>query len=51
MTLAYAAYPPSARCITVVIYCVMDDGFVMDDGLESFSSEIMPNLKKQFEFI
>jgi hypothetical protein len=50
MALAYAAHPPLARCITVVIYYVslsMLYKFVMDDGLESFSSEIMPIFLKK----
>ena len=55
MTLAYAARPPSACCIIAVIYCVISlmlYKFLMDNGLESFSSELMPNfLKNQFEFI
>ena len=39
MTLAYAARPPSACCITAVIYCVilsMLYKFVMADGLKRF---------------
>jgi hypothetical protein len=55
MALAYAARPLSTCCITVVIYCVISSmlyKFVMDNGLESFSSEMMPNfLKKSIEFI
>jgi hypothetical protein len=55
MALAYAAQSLSSRCITMVIYCVILSilyKFVMDDGLESFSSEMMPNFfKNQFEFI
>jgi hypothetical protein len=49
MALAYTAHPPSARCITVMIYCVISSilyKFVMDDALESFSSEMMPNFFK-----
>ena len=37
MTLAYAARPPSACCITAVIYYIISSmlyKFVMDDGLE-----------------
>jgi hypothetical protein len=55
MALAYAARPPSFRHITAVIYCaisLMSYKFVIDDGLESFSSEMMLIfLKNQFEFI
>jgi hypothetical protein len=50
MALAYAVHPPSARCISVVIYCGISSmlyKFVMDDGLDSFSSEMMPIFLKK----